>query len=336
MRLPRKLSAYAMTAVVTLSLGACHLDAGAGIHEDGTATIAMEFHDQYGILGEQNISSCDDFANQVIAEMRNNPEFSELPGDEIDKALQQLNVSEVPSEGGLGCRISFVTPDSIIDGDKIKETDSTFILDMREGTNGEIPAEAQMLMDFVEVRIVVATPGNILKADGATIDGNRAIYENLEPIIANGIYVEGEKSGNADFTDLFAPANASHGVPIWAWIAIGLGIVALIAILVFFMVRKKEPEQTDMPFPGYGFTPHYDPGSVTRTPMPSEQPTIPTQNTSHTQPSAPATPSAQPIPPMQSHPGATEDHFTQSAPAPDTTPMPETGNLGEPTDDELR
>ncbi|WP_216388764.1 hypothetical protein [Arcanobacterium phocae] len=312
MRLPRKIATYATIAVLALTLGACHVDAGAGIHEDGTATIAMEFHDQYGLLGQENISSCDDFANQVIAEARKSPEVAQLPAGALDEAIEHLDVAEVPSKDGLGCRISFETPESVIDGDKITETDSTYIIDMREDTSDEIPAEAKMLMDIVDARIIVAMPGKIIKADGATIDGNRAIYESLEPIIKNGIYVEGEKAGNADFSNLFAPVGAASVMPLWAWIAIGVAIIAAIALLVFFLVRKKEPEQvTD--FPEYGFTPQYDPNVASPTPMPSEQPTIPTQTTSHTQPSAPATPPAQPIMPMQSHPETA---------APQSTPLP--------------
>ncbi|WP_216387143.1 hypothetical protein [Arcanobacterium phocae] len=322
MRLPRKIATYATTAVLALTLGACHVDAGAGIHEDGTATIAMEFHDQYGLLSQENISSCDDFANQVIAEARKSPEVAQLPSGALDEAIEHLDVTEVPSKDGLGCRISFETPESVIDSDKITETDSTYIIDMREDASEEVPPEAKMMMDFVDVRVVVAMPGKIIKADGATIDGNRAIYEGLEPIIKNGIYVEGEKTGNADFSDLFAPAGATSGMPLWAWIAIGVAIIAAIALLVFFLVRKKEPEQvTDLP--EYGFTPQYDPNVASPTPMPSEQPTILTQTTSHTQPSAPVTPPAQPIPPMQSHPDVS---------APETTAMP---NNQDP-DDELK
>lgn len=122
-------------------------------------TIAIEFHDSYGILAQEKISSCEDLLSASLEQLKNDPQTAEIPSGAIDLLLEQVTITELESDDELACRADFETPDSIVDGEIVKETADTFIVDGRINDSEDLPAGLGFLINMLDVRLVVATPG---------------------------------------------------------------------------------------------------------------------------------------------------------------------------------
>ncbi|USR79579.1 hypothetical protein [Arcanobacterium pinnipediorum] len=258
MKLAHHLKVFGLIFVALLGLSACELSAGAGLHEDGHATVSVEFHDSLGLLAGDNITSCEDLMALSLEELQNDPQASNIPPVAFDLLLDYLTITEIPSDQGLACRADFETPDSVVDGRFIQETSSSFIIDGRIDDAEGAPEGLSLLLNLLDVKLVIATPGPISQADGGMIDANRAIYTDITYILENGIYVEGAKHGTADFSNLLAPSNAT-GLALWVWIAIAFALAGGIGLFVFLIVRKADPGSDPHELPAYGYGVNFAP-----------------------------------------------------------------------------
>ncbi|VEI13574.1 hypothetical protein [Trueperella bialowiezensis] len=247
--------ALALILPVGLALAACESDTTIGINEDGVASITMEIHDTSGMLAAGGMTSCDEFSSSIAE------------GDD------SFTVEDISKDGNLGCRITGNSGVSAVDDDVLVETDDTYIFTIDEdlGDTGLTDEDLAMLKQMgFGFSFTVEMPGDIVKADGAQISGNRATFDDPS-VFSQGITVEGYKSGSGggskptpsptattegpetptpteDPTDeptdepTEAPTtneDEDGGFPVWGWILIGVGALAVIGGVVFAVTRKK-------------------------------------------------------------------------------------------------
>lgn len=86
-------------------------------------------------------------------------------------------------------------------------------------------AFGQGFLDSLEIRIAITFPGEIIEANGE-IDGTTVVWEP----------VAGER---LDISARAADSGGAGGLPVWAWIVIGLVVVAAIAGLVYVLTRSR-------------------------------------------------------------------------------------------------
>ncbi|MDP9806563.1 hypothetical protein J2S70_001145 [Trueperella bonasi] len=250
----KKLLALTLLAPLALTVSACESDNVFSVTEDGAGSLVMEIRDTQGLLEMGGLKSCDEFV-----------------GDVPDAA--DFTVEDISSGNQLGCRISTESGISIVDGKTLKETDSTYIFELDSGETDDMLSTDQMelfsSMGF-NFTFTVEMPGDIIRAEGANIDGNRATYTDFTQL-SSGILVEGNKSpgGGGTITDAPPtddptepvedeptttggettdpvgedPAEAEGdegGIPSWVWIVIAVVAVAAIGGIVFAVTRKKD------------------------------------------------------------------------------------------------
>ncbi|WP_455951601.1 hypothetical protein [Arcanobacterium haemolyticum] len=261
MSLSRKVAVIAMCASA-LVLSSCKVDAALGIHPDKSTLAAVEFHDSDGLMKSAGFGDCSSLFDDILRQVKSSPDIKNIPlpsQDEIDKARDAIEITDIAKGDEFACRISWDAPQNFGEHNLVTETDSTFIVK----SDAKLPPEAtsfiKMAETFIDLRVIIAMPGDIIRADRALIDGNRAIFTSLDSLTSGPLYVEGKKTGDADFSRIFEPAEISGGIPWWGWIAIGVGITGLIIILTLVFTRKKPV--ADEPLP-YGFTPLEQPEST--------------------------------------------------------------------------
>lgn len=240
----KRVLAFGLLAPLALTIAACESDTTISILENGDARMTMEIHDTDGILEMGGLTSCDDFMEDFV-------------GSEDD-----YTVEDISSGGHLGCRITVDSYGSVVDGETLKETDSTYIFEVPadeaadELGSDDLDMLAAMGFGFT---FNIEMPGDIIQADGAQISGNRATYDDPNAL-TQGIYVEGYKSGSGtapttddpttddpttddpttngseriDPTDTTEPGTVSgepagepgrdDGFPVWAWVLIGVAL----------------------------------------------------------------------------------------------------------------
>ena len=91
--------------------------------------------------------------------------------------------------------------------------------------------------DNVEITQSVTFPGKVTEADGGKVDGNKVTFTDLE-----GHTVKG-KDGS---------------IPMWVWIIVGVGALALIGGLAAFLVIRSKKNKAQAPYgtPVQGYDPN--------------------------------------------------------------------------------
>ncbi|MFY9262378.1 MAG: hypothetical protein GX483_03570 [Actinomycetaceae bacterium] len=231
-----KLAGVALVAA--LSLAACEGSATLKIEDANNMSMIMEIHDTQGLLAMGGVTSCDDFKDEMGSE-------------------EEVVVEDISEGGVLGCRITASGTGDFVDGETLTETEDTFILTIPGDEGGsEFSADDLEMMEALGMTFTftVEMPGKIVSATGdPQIDGNRATYSDLT-VLAQGITVEGEKSGGG--------GGIGGGGSAMIWIIVGVVALAVIAGVVVVVMKKKSPKnQPPMGFggPGQGQPPYGQP-----------------------------------------------------------------------------
>ncbi len=246
----KRVLALGLLAPLALSIAACESDTTIAIGEEGNATLIMEIRDTEGFLEMGGVTSCNDFAEDMAE-------------DSDEYTIEDISTGDM-----MACRITLESYDSAIDGHTLRETDNTYIFEIpAEEAEDEFGSDdVDMLADAgFGFTFTVEMPGDIVTADGAKINGNRATYDDPTSLM-NGIYVEGQKTSDgstsaptsdeatAEATDpaseettgaVAIPDDAESdvdggGVPTWAWVLIAWAALAAIGGIISAVTRKKD------------------------------------------------------------------------------------------------
>lgn len=227
-----------------LFLTACEAHATFAIEDAGTVNLEMQLQDDSGLMQTTGIT-CDTLKSEIDAQ---------LSAEES----AEIEVVDNSSEEMFDCSIHAHSSESAVDGQTIIESDDSYILKLESAQNtGISEEELQMLQLFdYDFTFTVQMPGKIVRAEGAQISGNQAVYSDLATLI-NGIEVEGKKvadPGAAAEAAQNNPANQRDEGLSWGVIAaITAGILLLAAILlvIFLSRRRKNQQKTVNPYESY-------------------------------------------------------------------------------------
>ncbi|MFC5369619.1 hypothetical protein [Arcanobacterium bovis] len=242
-----------------LLLTACESHNTVAVNEDGSMNMALHFKDDSGMFAQQ--FKCQDIEK-------------EMDISALDKALSDIQMTDASSGNTLDCTMTIKSKGNAVDGETLVETPDTYILNFGDDDKASFDEQdLQMFKQFnVQFSFNVTMPGEIVKADGATVNGNTASYNDIT-ILAKKITVEGKKhakgsvaatnedkkedskkdSGSKD-SDLSKDSDSDNakdsGFSILPWALGGLVVLGLIGVGVFFLIRKKSNND---PAQGYGF-----------------------------------------------------------------------------------
>ncbi|WP_124055381.1 hypothetical protein [Arcanobacterium ihumii] len=248
----RRFKIAALLLPATLFLAACESTNSMVVEESGKINFTAHFKDDSGMATGSGIK-CEDIKKEM--------ELSKF-----ESAMVQVQDSS--SGNTLECSFNVSAPGS----DILTETENTFIVKL--GDTQDPAFNSEDLETFkqlgVNFALNIQMPGDIVRADGATINGNTASYTDPS-VLGSQITVEGmkragakvgdtanaeekasdSKSESADTepakdTDTEVSDNESNPVP---WILGGLILLGLIGVGVFFLTRKKP---NNNPAQGYG------------------------------------------------------------------------------------
>ncbi|MFP7696375.1 hypothetical protein [Trueperella sp. LYQ143] len=301
----KKAGFFAILAPIALLLSACNMDMTIKVNEDGSASVVMDFIDSKGMMKAAGIKSCDDLKKQM--------DTMDSESSSVDFTIDDISQGDT-----LGCRFSSASGGNVIDGETLKETDDTFILELTgsdTGTSTLNESDMKMMESMgLSMKVIVEMPGDIISAsNGGKIEGNRAIYSDPN-VFDKGMTVEGLKeagahsngssssddksssssdesssSGDKDATtsgDVTTASDSdSSGTPIWVWIAIAVVAAAVVAGALFAILRGKKKNDAPLAATTYGQGTGY--------PTPGYQPNTYGQPNSYGQPAQPQ-PGAQP------------------------------------------
>lgn len=230
-----RVKAVAIAAVALCAFSACHTDVGVGVKSDGSIKSVVTLNDSEGKLKAIGLgSSCEELASGVKTQIG-------ITGGTFD-------VKDKSKEGKLSCEFTAESGKNMVDGKTLTETDKTFILSTQKASTAVPKEQLSMLKNFGKFTLTISMPGDIVKAEGAKIDGNLAMFSDLEKL-ATGFSVEGYKVGSGSIDD--AKLGAAHsGIPTWVWIVSGTAIIALIVVLIVMFTRKKKtatPAESESP-----------------------------------------------------------------------------------------
>lgn len=203
-----------------LMLGACEVSAHVKVNEDKTMDATMEIHDTQNFLAEFGTDiSCDDLAAEITEE-------------------ENVTIEDISTDDHLACRISGTGAE--LDSEEVTETDETFILTMDTENDPMSEQDLAMFDQFgINFEYAIEMPGDIIRAEGAEIDGNVATFTDIRAL-NEGIEVEGYKT--ADGTSGSSPV---------LWIVLGLvALAAIVGALLFFRNKNKAGAPADQSFGG--------------------------------------------------------------------------------------
>lgn len=220
-----------------LFLTACEAHGTFAIEEAGTINFEMRMQDDSGMMETAGIT-CDALKSEI---------GTQLAAEESE----EIEVIDNSTEEALDCSIRAHSSESAVDGQTLIESGDNYIFKLDSGQNSGLSEEDLQMLGFFDYdfTFTVQMPGKIIRAEGAQISGNQAVYSDLATLI-NGIEVEGKKA--ADPSAAAEAAAAQHesqqqnedGLSWIAIIAIVVGIILLLAIvLVVFLARRRKKQQ---------------------------------------------------------------------------------------------
>ncbi|MDO5025349.1 MAG: hypothetical protein Q4E03_02375 [Trueperella sp.] len=237
----KRRAALLMAIPLAVALSACEVHTTIKINDTNSGETVMVIKDTTGELSQYGMT-CD-----ALKESAN--EDSDVP----------VTVEDISADGVLTCKMTSPLEGDLTDGGVVTETEDTYIFTLPPSEDAPAALGSQGMPDGVVFTFTVEMPGDIVKADGADISGNRAVYNSLDKI-EGGITVEGYKSApgaggakapettdnnensatNGGKIDQAAPDTAKDDEtsPL-VWVAVAVVALALIGGIVFFATRKK-------------------------------------------------------------------------------------------------
>lgn len=208
MNKPSFLKTVATASATLLALSACQVNLGIGIETDGSISTVFEFHDPESQLAAFDIASnCEELRDAIVDQLPAGSEEAELL------------VEDISTSNDFACRFTGEAERSPESAEILKETDDTFIFTSLDSSDAVSPSDLALIDSLVDFSLTVVMPGDIISAEGAVIEGNRATFTDLETFV-EGITVEGKKKV-ADLSKI------SHPIIHLLECQFGLGLLSL-------------------------------------------------------------------------------------------------------------
>ena len=212
-----------LASIVTLLLAGCKIDGTVEFQANGSTKINLTFEDSDDTLTNAD-STCEGLKVSFETKVR---------------VIKNPKVENVTEPGGhLKCRVTSNEPfDGKIRFTENKDTYSFVVPDMHDSDD---------YSDF-QTRIVVTMPGKVIKASKGKISGNKVIVNSFE-FFGRGISIAAQKgqgtsadksAGSSGGRAGVSSSSVSGGFPVWGWIGVGTGAVAVVAVVAFATGRKK-------------------------------------------------------------------------------------------------
>ncbi|WP_353065425.1 hypothetical protein [Arcanobacterium hippocoleae] len=261
-----------------LFLTACDSHNKIVIEEGGSAAIEMQIKDDSGTLGATGVT-CDSFKDEIGAD-----KLASMNDGEIE-------IKDNSKDGNLDCMIIAKSTGSKVDGKTLIEQGDNYIFTIPGGTAGELGEDDLKMLSFIDFdfSLTVQMPGTVVRADGAEISGNTAVFTDIAAVI-KGIEVEGKKVADGSSAaaapkkdpkseNSSATANKAATSGSFPWMTVGvigiifvLAVIVLIAVIAIFAKRNKNNSSVN-PYAGNypgantfqnGYQPQggYQPGAV--------------------------------------------------------------------------
>jgi hypothetical protein len=250
---PRARFAVFAALLPAVLLGACRSDNTLEITDDGMLKMTMDVVDDEGLMLGTAVDDC----ASLIA----------LAGDSAN-GLKDATVEDITVDGHPGCRVT--TEEAVeFDGVFLIDNGDSMTFNVNPGLMPDVGDDADLLENTTfSLRVVL--PGDITEADnGGQIEGNTAVYTDIS-VLETGFSVTGGKgslsssgsTASADPSDtpsssttpfvttpdptvpspIEPPATegeSDSGFPVWAWVLIAVGAIALAGGGIFLATRKK-------------------------------------------------------------------------------------------------
>ena len=250
---PRARFAVLAMLLPAVLLGACRSDNTLEITDDGMLKMTMDVVDDEGLMLGTAVDDC----ASLIA----------LAGDSAN-GLKDATVEDITVDGHPGCRVT--TEEAVeFDGVFLIDNGDSMTFNVTPGLMPDVGDDANLLENTTfSLRVVL--PGDITEADnGGQIEGNTAVYTDIS-VLETGFSVTGGKgslsssgsTASADPSDtpsssttpfvttpdptvpspIEPPATedeSDSGFPVWAWVLIAVGAIALAGGGIFLATRKK-------------------------------------------------------------------------------------------------
>ena len=213
-------------AALTLLLTACRIDAKFEFKEDGSAHTEIIFEDDRGSMRQLD-GDCNQLKT-VVASTR--------------RFLAEAELEDITPPGGqLKCKItSKIPPDDV----QFSSSSNTYSVSLK-GVKTD-----RMEFQRISIRSTIIMPGEIIKTNIGTPNGNKVTMDGLDYLI-DGFKITSEKSGS---TNTSRPSSAETGTPrasgtetasdfpLWIWICIGFGgaIGLLLGSMLALRARKRK------------------------------------------------------------------------------------------------
>ena len=156
--------------------------------------------------------------------------------------IDSPKVEDVTSPGGhLTCRL---TSDKPFKGNmKLTERDGKYHVKYY-GAHDDDDTDLSRL----KTRIVVSMPGKVTRSSLGTVQGNKVILEDLD-FLTYGVEITAEKEAAGPASSSLPgkkahPSSSAGGFPVWAWAAVGAGVLVVIAGLAFVAGRRRGEVKT--------------------------------------------------------------------------------------------
>ena len=213
----------ALWALVSFVVVGCRINGTVEFQANGDMKFDFTFEDADGMMAKIN-QTCETVRAIFIAKVR----FVDDP-----------KVEDVtPAGGHLTCRVTSNKP---FKGNmKLAERDGKYHFKYY-GAHDDDDTDLSAL----KTRIVVSMPGKVTRSSLGRIQGNKVIVEDLD-FLTYGIEITAEKksappspsSSSGKKADAASSASAG-GFPVWGWVAVGGGALAVIASCAFVVGRRR-------------------------------------------------------------------------------------------------
>ncbi len=240
----------ALLLPITMLLSACKSDNTIEITSDGGMNFTMDMVDTDGLMASSGVT-CDMMSDLMSGE-------EQIPDGTFE-------VKDISQGDNLGCRFTITTPFAV-DGKILVDNGDSFTLNMSSADMGGADMSELDGLGPLEFTFNVTMPGPITDAsDGGQINGNTVTFTD-PTALESGFSVTGQKSGNTSGgtsgnngsdSSPNASQSASTGTPIWVWILIGVGVLAIIGGVIFLLTKKRGgSDQGGYPNTPYGQQPY--------------------------------------------------------------------------------
>ena len=211
-----------LASIVTLLLAGCKIDGTVEFQADGNTKIDLTFEDSDGKMTKIH-QTCKNFRVMFLGQV---------------KFIRNPKIEDVTPPGGYTtCRVTSNEPfDGTIRFTENKDTYSFVVPDMHNDNYSKF-----------QTRIVVTMPGKVIKASKGRISDNKVIVDSFE-FFGRGISITARKgqgtsvdksAGSSGGRSGVSSSSGSSGFPVWGWIGVGTGAVAVVAVVAFIAGRKR-------------------------------------------------------------------------------------------------